>query len=318
MRILFLTNSHFDPTEEERAALLSEFDDIELTVTALASYDPALLDEAEIIVGFPKAEDLRRAQKLRWLQTPSSGVGQYVDRNLFANDEVILTNAKGTYGPQIADHVLGMIIGFNHHLFIYHEQMKEQTWHRYVPAKDLWQSTILIIGFGDIGTNLARRAKAHGMHTVVVKRTLEEKPLYVDELYTTCELDRLLSEADYVVLCAASTGETEHLIDADRLALMQQGAYLINVGRGSLVDEEALIKTLESGHLGGAGLDVTAVEPLAKESPLWKLPNVLITPHASGLSHSDPHLVFALFVENLRRFVDKEALKNIVDFDRGY
>ncbi len=318
MRILFLTNSHFDPDPDERAALLSEFTDIDLVSVPLADYPPELVERAEIIVGFPKPEDLVRATNLKWLQTPSSGVGQYMDRALFAHEGVILTNAKGTYGPQIADHVLGMIIGFNHNLFLYHDQMKEQKWYRYVPTKDLWQSTIIIIGLGDIGTNLATRAKAHGMRTIAVKRTMAEKPSSVDELYTIDKLDGVLGQGDYVVLCAASTDETEHLIDAKRLSLMKEGSYLINVGRGSLVDEEALIKALESGHLGGAGLDVTATEPLEKESPLWSLPNVLITPHASGLSYSDPHQVFTLFRENMRRLRDGVPLKNHVDFERGY
>ena len=125
MRILFLTNSHFDPDPDERAALLSEFTDIDLVSVPLADYRPELVERAEVIVGFPKPEDLVRATNLKWLQTPSSGVGQYMDRNLFAHEGVILTNAKGTYGPQIADHVLGMIIGFNHNLFLYHDQMKE-------------------------------------------------------------------------------------------------------------------------------------------------------------------------------------------------
>jgi len=318
MKILFLTSSYFHPDDSERDALIAEFDDIQLTTAPSASYHINLLGDAQIIVGSPKPRDLVHATKLRWLQTPSSGVGQYLDKRLFANEDIIITNARGTYGPEIADHVLGMVIGFNHHLFCYHYRMKGQVWKGYVPQQDLSQSTILIIGFGDIGTNLAKRAKAHGLRTVVVKRSEAEKPPYVDELHTIGELDTLLGAADHVVLCAASTTETEHLMDATRLALMKKTAYLYNVARGSLVDEAALIEALRRGQIAGSGLDVTAVEPLPAESPLWTLPNVLITPHASGLSRRNSHAIFNLFVENLRGYRSGTAMKNVVDFVRGY
>jgi len=318
MKILFLTNSFFNPSSDERAALIAEFGDIELTTAPASSYPIELLHDAEVIVGFPKPEELIHAVRLQWLQTPSSGVGQYLDRRLFAGRDVIITNAKGTYGPAIADHVMAMIIGFNHHLFRYHDQMKDQIWERYVPARDLTESTILIIGFGDIGTNLAERAKAHGLHTVVVKRTEAMKPDYVDELYRYDALDDLLKYADHVVLCAASTEETEQLMNASRLSLMRPSAYLYNVGRGSLIDEEALIEALRGGTIAGAGLDVTTVEPLPPDSPLWTLANVLITPHASGLSHSNSGMIFALFMENLRRYRAGSAMRNPVDFERGY
>ena len=319
IKTLFLTCSHFNPDKAELQRLSDTYRHLAVTMTEEKAYTEEQISEAEIIVGFPKPEDLCRATRLRWLQTPSAGVGPYVQRSLYhAPEEIVLTNAVGTYGRQIADHVMGMIIGSNHFLFTYHDQMKRGEWKRYFPDHDLWESTILIIGFGDIGQNLAKRAKAHEMQVLAVKRTPIEKPWYVDELHTPEALDSLLGRADYVVICAASTPETENIMHADRIAGMKRGAFLINVARGSLVDQEALIEALEAGRIAGAGLDVTDPEPLPPESKLWSLPNVLITPHASGLSHSDPHQVFSIFLENLEHYLGDGNFRNRVDFARGY
>lgn len=315
---LLLNCSHFRPDTRELAKLRSTYPQLNVTVAEETSYTAEQLAQAEIVVGFPKAGDLPKAERLRWLQTPSAGVGAYVDKAIYKHPDILLTSAVGTYGKQIADHVLAMIIGFNHCLFTYHDQMKEKRWERYFPTSDLWESTILLIGFGDIGKNLAFRAKAHGMHVIAIKRTMAEKPDYVDELYMTNELDAVLPKADYVVVCTASTPLTENILDARRIGLMKRGAYLVNVARGSLVDQTAMIAALESGHLSGAGLDVTEPEPLPPESKLWELPNVLITPHASGLSPSDPHQVFNIFFENLEHYFGDKRMKNLIDFERKY
>lgn len=319
IKTLFLTCSHFNPDESELHRLSDTYQQVQITVTDEKAYTEEQIAEAEIIVGFPKPEDLCKATRLRWLQTPSAGVEPYIDRSLYhAPDNVVLTNAVGTYGRQIADHVMGMIIGENHYLFTYHDQMKRGEWNRFFPDHDLWESTILIIGFGDIGRNLAKRAKAHEMQVLVVKRTPIETPSSVDELHTPDALDSLIARADYIVICAASTPDTENIMHADRIANMKRGAFLINVARGSLVDQDALIEALEAGRIAGAGLDVTDPEPLPPESRLWSLPNVLITPHASGLSHSDPHQVFSIFLENLGHYLGEGNFRNRVDFKRGY
>lgn len=318
IRILFLTGTHFSPDEAEIAKLKTTYPQVQLSFAKLKNYTDSQLQEAQIIVGTPRPEDLKKATNLKWLQTQSSGVGPYSNRNSYANSDILLTNAKGTYGRQIADHVMGAIIAHNHLFFTYYEQMKNQLWKGYFPATDLFSSTILIIGFGDIGEHLAKRAKAHEMNVMVIKRTHIEKPSFVDMIGTTEDLDTFLPKADYVVCCAASTGQTENLLNAQRIASLKKGAYIVNVGRGSLIDENALINALETGHIGGAALDVTQVEPLDPASKLWSLPNVLITPHSSGLSHTDPHAVFSLFFENLGRYVRNQRLKNLVDFSRNY
>lgn len=315
---LFLRCSHFNPTDDELRRLAASYPQLDVTVTDEQAYTDVQLASAEIIVGFPKAKDLPKAKNLRWLQTPSAGVGPYVDKNLYQHSDFMLTSAVGTYGRQIGDHVMGMVIAFNHLFLTYHDQMKEKRWERYFSVTDLWESTILLIGLGDIGTNVAKRAKAHEMHVVAIKRTITDKPDYVDELYTTDRLDEMLPKADYVVLCTASTPQTENLMDARRIGLMKQGSYLINVARGALADQDAIVAALESKHLAGAGFDATEPEPLPKESKLWSFPNVLITPHSSGLSPSDPHKVFEIFLDNLGQYLGDRNMKNLVDFDRKY
>jgi phosphoglycerate dehydrogenase-like enzyme len=298
--------------------LKENYPQLVLTITEETTYSTDQIEKAEIIVGFPRVEDLPKARNLKWLQTPSAGVMQYVDKNLYINKNIVLTTASGTYGRQIGDHVIGMIIALNHQFLTYHNQMQTKKWERYFPTSDIWESTILIIGFGDIGQNVAKLAKAHHMNVVAVKRTPAAKPSYVDELVTIDQLDRILPTADYVVVCTASTPDTENLINAKRIGLMKQGSYIINVARGSLVDQDAVIEALEKGKLRGAGFDATQPEPLPPENKLWSLPNVLITPHSSGLSPSDPAKVFSIFADNLKHYTNDEKMKNIVDFTRKY
>ena len=316
--ILFLRCTHFDPTESELARLHDLFPSIHLTIKEQDGYSAADLKRAHIIAGFPKVEDLRSAENLRWLQTPSAGVQQYAEKNIYAHDHVILTSARGTYGRQISDHVIAMIIAHNHYLWTYRDQMKQKVWKRYFPLTDIWESTIVIIGFGDIGSNIARKAKALDMHVIVVRRQSGNIPEYVDEMYTQESLDELLYRADYLAVCTASTKETLNLLDSRRLSELKRGCCVINVARGNIIEEKALIENLESGHLGGAALDVTESEPLDVNSPLWTLPNVMITPHASGLSMSDSPQIVSLFERNLRLFLERKPLINMIDFDKKY
>jgi phosphoglycerate dehydrogenase-like enzyme len=318
IQTLFLRCSHFNPDQKELDRLTKTFPELAITMVDESSYTTQQLETAEIVVGFPRPQDLPHAKNLTWLQTPSAGVGPYVDKDLYQNKDIMLTNAVGTFGRQIADHTIGIIIGLNHNLFTYHDQMKDKHWERYFPTSDIWESTILIIGLGDIGSNLAKRAKAHEMHVIAIKRTMTDKPAYVDELYTTDSLDQVLPRADYVVVCTASTPETEGIMDARRISMMKKGSYIINVARGSLVDQEAVIAAIESGHLAGAGFDATEPEPLPRESKLWSLPNVFISPHASGMSPSDPHQVFEIFYDNMKHYLGDRKMRNLVDFDLKY
>ncbi len=319
MRALLLEGLNFYPTEDDLNNLRTEFPEVDISVRKRSAYDASDIGSFNIIMGYPRPEDLIDATSLCWLQTPSAGVNQFIDPGLYANTDVILTSASGTYGRQIGDHVIGFMIAHNHSFFNHYENMKQKKWDRYFPEKDLFSSTVAVIGFGDLGSQIARKAKALDMRVLVIRRRAEHSSHpSVDAFYPLQDMETALQEADYVVLAAAGTDDTYHMIDKARLKGMKQGSVLINVARGTLVDEEALIASLEEKHLAGAYLDVTEEEPLPAESPLWNMRQVFITAHSSGLSRNTTPIVFALFKENLHAFLEGTGMKNIVDFNRGY
>jgi len=273
--------------------------------------------KAEVIFGHPRVEMLKDALNLKWLHLPSAGANRYADKNLYAG-EVILTNSSGTYGKPIAEHIIGMILAFNHNLHIYARKQPEKSWEKLRQVRDFFDSTICIIGMGDIGTEIAKKARALGAKVLGVKRTPGKKPEYLDGLYSPDDMDIALQQADYVTLALPDTPQTRGIISARRIEMMKPGVFIVNVGRGSAIDTDALIDALRSGHVAGAGLDVTDPEPLPKESPLWDMHNVIITPHVSGFSPTNPERIFNIFAENLKRYLRNEPLVNTVDFERGY
>ncbi len=318
MRALLLEGLNFYPTEENLKNLRETYPDIEFVVRKREGYDPSDIDSFDIIMGFARKKDLKQATKLKWLQSPTAGIDIFADPKLYANKEVILTKASGTYGRQIGDHVIGSIIAHNHDFLGHHDRMKQQEWKLFFPEHDLFSSTATVIGFGDLGQQIARKIKSLDMKVNVVRRSVTESHPDVDRFFTLEELPEALRESDYVVVAAAGTAETKHMFDEKEFAEMKKGSVLINVARGSLVNETALTAALESGHLAGAYLDVTEVEPLGKESPLWSMDNVLITGHSSGLSRNTTQIVFNLFFSNLKAFLEGKEMKNVVDFKRGY
>jgi phosphoglycerate dehydrogenase-like enzyme len=195
---------------------------------------------------------------------------------------------------------------------------QQELWDKPQHLTELNGQVLLIVGYGSIGHEVAKRAKAFDMRVWGVSRSGEGDRTHLEKLFSAARLPEALPEADYVLLCAPETSETEHLIGAAQLEKMKRGAKLINVGRGSLLDEAALIRALESGALGGAALDVAQTEPLPAESPLWKAPNLMITPHTSAVSDRLWHRETALLMELLERWFDGRELFNRVDFARGY
>jgi phosphoglycerate dehydrogenase-like enzyme len=183
---------------------------------------------------------------------------------------------------------------------------------------ELTDRTLGIVGLGGIGSEVAARAKAFGMRVIATRQRPEMPAENADEVRAADELAWLLRESDFVALCAALTPATRHLIGAEQLRQMRSTAYLINIGRGSLIDESALVTAVQEGVIAGAGLDVFEEEPLPAESPLWDMPNVTITPHEAGSSPRSHERFMALFCENLRRYVAREPLLNVVDKTAGY
>jgi phosphoglycerate dehydrogenase-like enzyme len=317
--ILIITNSIFTINEEYRETIKTVDNNIKLTIVKDSEVTSEMLYTAEVMFGWPTEEQLQQAENLKWLHLPSAGADGYTKRELYKNSsEIQISNSSGVFGKPIAEHVFTMILSYNRNFSEYTLLKTEKKWQRNFKVKDFFGSTLGIIGLGDIGTEVAMRAKAWGANVIAVKRTITEVPEYVDRLYTLEEIDEVLKQSDYVVLALPNTMKTKGIIDENKLRLMKPEAFLINVGRGSLIDQDALITALKEGWIGGAGLDVTEPEPLPEDNPLWDLPGVIITPHASGTSPSNDQRRFDIFYHNLLHYRNQEPLRNTVNFEEGY
>lgn len=258
---------------------------------------------------------IARIPHLRWIHTISAGVDHLLFPEL-RESEAILTNASGVFNIPIAETVLAYMLAVVKRLPEFLAQQREHRWQK-LPLQELYGMTVGIVGLGDIGSEVARRCRAFGMRVLGMRRHPAPSDV-ADEVFPPERLHELLSQSDFVVLALPLTDETRGLIGREALAAMKPTAWLINIARGALVDEGALIEALREGRIGGACLDVFAEEPLPEDSPLWDMPNVIITPHNSW---SSPHIEereIELFLENLRRYVAGEPLRNVVDKKAGY
>lgn len=318
VNILCITNKIFTISNEHKAVIMDTAGQADITVTTHSNITDENLSKAEIIFGWPKEDELRKAVNLKWLHLPSAGANNYTDPSIYVNKDILLTTSSGVYGRPIAEHVFAMILSYNRNLQEYTLLKQEKRWSSILTTRDFYGSTIGIIGFGDIGKEVAIRAKALGARVLVVKKKLTNKPKYVDELYITEEIDVVLRRSDYIVLTLPATEKTKGIISKDRLDIMKPDAFLVNIGRGELIDQEALIKALRENKIGGAGLDVMTPEPLPVDNPLWELQNVMITQHSSGLSIGNDNRRVKIFVGNLKCYLNNEELRKKVDFTEGY
>jgi glyoxylate/hydroxypyruvate reductase len=284
-----------------------------------------LLGRADILFDFDYThkQDLPDlAPRLRWLQSTSAGIGQMVrqlsyDRRM---PNTAFTTSSGVHARPLADFCLMSMLAFAKGLHRMLDDQKRHHWERYA-GTELGGRTLGIVGVGRIGTEVARLAKAMDMKVLGIKRTIEgvdARSLHLDELHGPNELHAVLRRSEYLVLITPHTDETEHMIGAAELAALPPGAVLINIGRGALIDEPALIEALRSGRLAGAALDVFAKEPPAQDNPLWELPNVLMSPHSASTSDRENARITDLFCENLRRYLAGEPLLNVLDVKRMY
>lgn len=277
------------------------------------------VQRANVIIGGMDTDRIRESKNLEWIQLRSAGADHFCQKGILAPG-TILTNATGAFGPEISEYMLGAVLLLYKNFHLYQKNQEKHLWRYAAEARAIQGSTTLVIGLGDIGGNFARKMHALGSRVIGVKRNAGPKPDYVDQLFTTEGLDEALPQADIVALSLPNTPETRHIIEARRLALMKPSAILINVGRGTSVDTDALCQALTAGRLGGCVLDVTEPEPLPEDHPLWDAPNVVITPHISGLSERkeiQEHIV-RLAGENLERFLMGKPLINEVDFATWY
>lgn len=277
------------------------------------------VDWAQVILGNVPAAMLHGSPALEWLQTNSAGVEPYIQPGVLAGD-TLLTNATGAYGLAIAEHMLGMLLELFKKLELYRDAQKSGAWQSQGAVKAVYGSTVLVLGMGDIGGEFAVRCKALGAKVIGVRRSPRPCPEYADEVHLLEDLDSLLPQADVVAITLPGTDATRGLMSRERLAKMKEDAVLLNVGRGFIVDTEALCDALERGHLSGAGVDVTDPEPLPPTHRLWNIPTAVVTPHISGFYHlRETHeRIVGIFLENLRHFQAGEPLRNLVDFATGY
>lgn len=278
--------------------------------------------EADAIIGYCSAELLRAGPRLRWIQLPSAGAEYCVRIPAVQERDILITNAQRIYGPEIAEHVLAMMLAFTRGLYRFIPAQLEGRWNRRaVPQQQLWElegKTMLVVGLGGIGTEVAKRAHALGMRVTATRRSSRTGPEFVDYVGLADELMDLAGDADVVVNAAPLTPETTGMFDAAFFARMKPTAYFINVGRGRSVVTADLVAALESGRIAGAGLDVTDPEPLPPGHRLWKLPNVIITPHVAGGSDLRTERLWIIIRENIRRYAAGERMLSVVDVRRGY
>lgn len=306
-------------------------------VQTAADIDAADWREVEVLhttgAVFPRPE---QAPRLRWVQGYFAGA----DRALREGDElfkrVLLTTSSGVHMTVMAEYTLMMMLAHDHRLAQLLAEQADHSWpvHRgdLFSAGELRDKTVGILGYGSIGREVARLAKAFGMRVLAAKRdpaqradngwqipgTGDPSGALPEMIYGLDALDALLPECDYVVVVLPLTPETRHVLNAHSLGRLKPTAFVVNIGRGALIDEPALIAALQAGQLGGAALDVFEKEPLPSTSPLWSLPNVILTPHISGWTTRYDQLAFQLFADNLRRYLAGEALYNQVDMALGY
>jgi len=280
--------------------------------------------DADILAGFSlKPEQLASARRLKWIHCLAAGVNQLM-RGDVRNSPVIITNSRNVHASCMAEHTLGLILALARRFpsAVRHQAKKEwaqqEIWDEQPPPMEINGRTLAIVGYGAIGQELARRARVCGMRILGVKRDPARGAEHADSIVGVEQTDAALGEADFVVLATPALPETERFFGAARFAAMKKTAYFINIGRGVLVDNAALIEALREGRIAGAAIDVAEVEPLPPEDPLWDAPNLFITPHLSAVSERLWHRHAALLFDNLDRYFAGRELLNVVDKRRGY
>ncbi|MEJ7761209.1 MAG: D-2-hydroxyacid dehydrogenase [Thermomicrobiales bacterium] len=280
------------------------------------------IGDADAYVGWQvTGEQVQNAARLRWVQAMSAGVEHFPAETLKERG-IVVTNSSGAHAINIGEHVLAMMLAFARQLPLLVREQDQRRWDAHEMRQRVFElegQTLLVLGAGQIAEAVATRATGFGMRVVGVRRRGDQpSPPGFAEVATFDGLDDLLPTADHVAVCVPLTAATRHMLDARRIGLMKPGAHIFNIGRGAVIDQEALIAALGSGQIAGAGLDVTDPEPLPAESPLWAMPNVLITSHTSGASPRYFDRALAIASDNITRWQTGQPLRNVVDLDQGY
>lgn len=274
--------------------------------------------DAEVVAAFPmRMPPIEKLPRAKWLHSFSAGVDKILTPEV-ARSEVLLTNSSGVHATPIAEMILAYCLMFARGFTKTVGEQREHQWHKNYQTGEFRGSTVLIVGLGAIGTETARLCHAFGARVLAVARSAKKKPVFVEKLEKSEKLGTLLPLADYVVITLPHTIETHHLFDKKKFGLMRPNAVVINIGRGGIINEKDLVEALQEGTIAGAGLDVFEKEPLPQESPLWNMPNVIITPHHSGLSLRYMDRAVEILCKNLKAYLNGQQLPNEVDKNLGY
>lgn len=279
----------------------------------------AMLAETDVLFGFiPPKNIIARAPRLKWFQATSAGVDRHRDTEIWKS-KAIITGVSGIHATPIGEFVISLMLMFAKNAPLGFKMMQTKKWERYASGT-LRGKTVGIIGVGHIGMEVARLAKAFGMKVIGTRRSTKTagRARNVDLLLPTSRLKEILKQSDYVAVCCPLTPETRHIIGEAELKTMKPTARIINIGRGELIDPEALVKALREKWIAGAGLDVTVPEPLPPDSPLWDFDNVILSPHISGGMEDYMLRAAELFADNLRRYLAGKKLRNVVSRKKGY
>ena len=277
--------------------------------------------EYEVLYGLVDAAEIKDMVALKWFCTPSAGVEPYTPDEVYPSDNVLLTNSAGAYGITISEHILMVTLMLLRQMPAFQQIVAQRRWVRSLPMRSICGSTITVLGTGDIGTNFARRAKALGAKAVYgVRRSKKAGDAAFDAIYAMDELNSILPQTDILVMALPGTAETVNTLNRERIALLPCHAVVVNVGRGSAVDQDALIEALNAEQIAGAALDVMVPEPLPQDHPLWSAKNILITPHVSGNMSLGitRDLDVDLFCNDLENYAASRPLQQLVDRKLGY
>ena len=274
------------------------------------------LSDVEILYGTVPESAFPHAKSLQWVMQPFVGVEGSM-YPAFKESPITLVNSRRLYGPQLAEHAFALLLALTRGINAQLNLMREKKW-EWAPCVEVSGMTMGVLGLGGIGRAVAQRAKAFDFNVIAVDPEPMDTPDTVDELGQLDWLPEFLSRSEVLTVCCPITPQTHKLLSHAEFDALPEGCFFINVSRGKVVDEEALIAALESGKVAGAGLDVTYTEPCPPDNPLWTLPNVILTSHTAGASQNIAKRAMELFIDNMHKYVNGEPLTNVVDKEKGY
>lgn len=308
-----------DEQHEQFCQLARENGNHQVLIAADEAAAIPLADGVEVIMGYFPPAVCAAATDLRWIQSFSAGMDKFLFPEIIERDKVAISNVAGLYAPQGGEHAWALLLALARGIDQAIRQNDQRKWAA-GSMVELTGLTLGVVGMGGFGLEMVKRAAGYDMQIIAVDPVRRDPPPGVSELVDNSQenLHSLLRRSDVVMLACPKTKETYHLIGSEEFALMRENAYLINVTRGGIIDEEALCQALSEGQIAGAGLDVTEIEPLPADSPLWDARNIILTPHRAGASQHRPRKVFEFFLAQLGRYLKGEAVLNIVNKRKGY